>query len=202
MAVTMADIQRFLDIEDLNYISDPSKNIICIPFPVQGDQVNVFIIILEEGEYIIFRTPWFVDASKAVDREALFSKLLNLQNKFKLGRFVLDPETNEIALESCIAVEDGELTLNQVRRHLGAVVQIIAKFRQSIRMLANEGVFYDLDQDNDFLQKLIEGCDAEDEDDVNYDEFGCEEELGGKKEETTPPSFLDMIKAIWKTFWH
>lgn len=208
MAVTMTEIQQLLDIEDLHYISDTQKNIICIPIQINGDQVTVFIYIMEDGEYILFRIPWFADASQAVNKEALYSKMLSLQNEFKLGRFVLDTDCKEIAFESYIAAEDGEVTLLQVRRHLAAIMQTVARYRQGIRHLAKEGVYTDIDGEEDTLRKLFEGfsLDSEEaesaynggdsEEDIDFRNGGIQIPL-----EKEPIGIAEILKKIWKSLW-
>lgn len=140
MATTLSDLENILDGQELSYYTSPKKNAIVLPVPTGDELVNVFVSVQESGEFIMFRIPFFASASRAANRGLLFEKLLAINNKLKLGRFGLDTRDGEICLEIGLPVEDGQLTVRQLRRALSALRGIAKDHRHEIRKLIETGI--------------------------------------------------------------
>jgi len=161
MATTLSDLENILDGQELSYYTNSKKTAVILPIPMGEELVSVFVNIQESGEFIMFRIPFFVSAGRAANRGLLFEKLLALNNKLKLGRFGLDPRDGEVCLEIGLPVEDGQLTVRQLRRTVAALRGITRDHREEMRKLIETGVDPD-QQVEECVRKLLGDAQSED----------------------------------------
>lgn len=162
MPVTMKQIETHLNDRGLKYYVSPDRQNLIVPFPTGGDLLNVTIMVSEDGEYLRCQIPCFLNATHAVDRQALFIEMLNLNYKLKLAKLGFDPTDDEINVEAALPIEDGSVTDKQLCRLFGSIFHMMNSCRPALMELIRTGMSASQRED-EVVRKLLEDIEVPDD---------------------------------------
>jgi len=157
MPVNMKQIESQMNEHGFKYYLDPEQQTMIVPVPADGDLLNITVTLAEEGEYIQCQIPCFVNAKKAVDREALLVEMLHLNYKLKMVKLGFDPTDDEINVEIGLPVEDGALTDRQLSRMFGVMFHMMNDCRPALIELINTGKS-SKEMEDDVVRQLLDDC--------------------------------------------
>src|SRR5438105_5501442 len=86
MSMTIEEVKSLIQKPNTTFFSD-DDNTLLYPFPHQGQMMNVYIQLLEEGEYVRFYIPYYLSLADSTSREGIYLKLLELNRQYKFLKF-------------------------------------------------------------------------------------------------------------------
>ena len=125
MAITKDQLEALMHNHEMQFFQHSDGTAFYLPYGGFG----VFVHILEDGEFLLLRSTSALGLKRLTteQRHRLLERLMELQNKMKLGRFAIDE--NELLFEVGVSLEDGELTGRQFRRCLATVCHHVDELR-------------------------------------------------------------------------
>lgn len=144
---TLEDIKRFLDEDGLHYRSFEDDEVISVGFSSTPDEttyrdeegrpcLGILIRLLENGEFLHVGAPkcWHVESNTGAVCEAL----AGISAKFKMIRW--DLVDDHIVPNVEIPLEDSPLTAKQLRRAIGAILQVVKQYDRVVTRAIKSGV--------------------------------------------------------------
>ncbi|HLH80652.1 MAG TPA: YbjN domain-containing protein [Chthonomonas sp.] len=142
MAVTLGQLTDIFKEANAAVFTDNEKMLL-YPFVHQNQQMLVYITLAEDGEYVRFIIPCYLNLNAARNREALLMKLMEQNRTLKLLKFGVDPEDGEITVSIELPVEDSPLTAGQVHRCMYTLTHVAMNERERLLSLIQTGIYPD-----------------------------------------------------------
>lgn len=141
MSTTLKRIEECLKESDLIYVAHPEDDIVRVGFHSDPHEttyrdkngkptIEIVIRLLERGEFLALHAPECWNISRCLDKSRVLEELINIQSRFKMIRF----DTNgEIVVPNVeIPLEDNDITTKQLDRAIGAILQVVRQYDQTI----------------------------------------------------------------------
>jgi hypothetical protein len=162
MAITLEGLQELLSAPDVRLFSD-GVSALLYPFAHRGQTLNVEITLYEEGAYVRFLVPYYLNLYAAEDPNAMMLKLLERNRYYKLLKFACDPTDGEVSVSIELPIQDGELTQEQAVRCMRTLTDIAVQERDRLLTLQQTGIYPSSDdpQFTDSVERILEGSGAE-----------------------------------------
>jgi len=156
MSMTIEELKSLVQKPNTTFFSD-DDNTLLYPFPHQGQMMNVYIQLLEEGEYVRFYIPYYLSLAESSNREGIYLKLLELNRQYKFLKFSVDPSDYEMTVSLEFPIEDGTMTENQLYRCMVAITSVAMEERSHLKTLLSTGIYPSADdpQFTAALEKLL-----------------------------------------------
>lgn len=156
MGMTIDTLKALLQKPNTTFYSDGNDTLL-YPFPHQGQMMNVYVQLLEDGEYVRFFIPYYLTLADIGDRERIYLKLLDLNRQYKFLKFGVDPADMEVTVSIEVPVEDGNMTEDQLTRCMAAVTSVAMDERGHLKTLISTGIYPSSDdpQFQDALSTLL-----------------------------------------------
>jgi hypothetical protein len=165
MATTIEAIHSALQVKRSRLFCDGEQTLL-VTFPHRGQMIVIYVHLLEEGEYIRFRIPCYLDLSRTPHRARVVEKLLGLNHNIKLLKFGMDPADGEVSVEINLPLEDGAPTRQQMHRCMYYLTRPAMRERDYLLTLMETGI-YPESEDDGFrasLDRLLSDEDVEEGD--------------------------------------
>jgi hypothetical protein len=185
MATTIQAIRDALQVEGNPLFYDGEQTLL-ITLPHRGQMMVVYVHLLEEGGYLRYRIPFYLDLSKTPYRARVIEKLLELNYNIKLLKFGMDPTDGEVSVEINLPLDDGVPTRRQLHRCMFYLTNPAMQERDNLLTLMETGI-YPGSEDDGFrasLDRLLL-----DKDSVG-DEIDIDQADTGQGEQETAPAGL------------
>lgn len=179
MAVTLNQLTEMFREANAPIFTDNAQMLI-FPFIYQNQQFLVYISLAENGEYVRFLIPCYLNLNAARNREQLLMKLLELNRSLKLLKFGLDPQDGEITVSIELPIEDSSLTSGQVHRCMYTLTHVAMNERERLLSLVQTGIYPD-SSDEEF-QAIVSSLLSE-----NGEQTNLLEEETNPNEDNRPP---------------
>ena len=108
---------------------------------------------MEDGKYIRFRIPCYLDVSRTRHRGRVVEKILELNCKFKLLKFGMNVEDGEVSVEIDLPLEDSQPTPRLLSRCMYCLTEPAMKERENLLSLLETGI-YPASEDEGFCASL------------------------------------------------
>jgi hypothetical protein len=119
MALTMDQLKRLLEAQDLRYFLDPHRDAIMLGASGLFGKYQSVILLEDEGRVLQFRSVGYLHCQASSANLFAVLKVLGQINYQMRGiKFGWDPNDGEIAVYSDIWIQDGTLTQEQFARML------------------------------------------------------------------------------------
>ncbi len=179
MAITLKEINKWLDAKELNYEYMEEKERTVFPFGNKDINLICFFKARDEGTVFEAQVQIINDEYKTVDIKdhkylsQLLQHMLYINYKTKFGTWEFDPSDGDIRLAIEIPLEDALMTEKQFNRILNYIMQNGAEYAQELITIMNTGEFVE-DKDTDaelrakllaMLESLETGSDEKDDED-------------------------------------
>jgi hypothetical protein len=158
MSVTLAELKSALAAEGVTFFQNEDDGTILFSFLHDGQLLNVFVELLEDGEYLRWRIPYLLCLKDAEQRPAVLERLLQRNLLLKLVKFCFDPETGEISAEIAIPLEEGQLCANVVTRCVYVICEVVGDERTALLEMIRTGRYPQSEQEriDDAVARLLE----------------------------------------------
>jgi hypothetical protein len=176
MATTIQDIHSALQVEGTPLFCDGEQTLL-ITFPHRGQMMVVYVHLLEEGGYLRYRIPFFLDLSRTPHRTRVIEKLLELNYNVKLLKFGMDPTDGEVSVEIDLPLDDGVPTQRQLHRCMFYLTNPAIQERDNLLTLMETGI-YPGSEDDGFRASLDRLLPDEDSMDDEIDLDQADDRLG------------------------
>ncbi len=152
MAITLESLHELLSAPGCQIFSDGDSTLV-YRFFHRGQLLNADILIEEDGGYVRFLVPGFLNLYVAGDRTAMMLKLLELNRRYKLYKFSCDPEDGEVALSIELPLCDNTLTEEQVSRCMYLLTNGALQERDRLLTFQQTGI-YPASDDPQFTESI------------------------------------------------
>lgn len=141
MSTTLKRIEECLRESNLMYVAHPEDNIVRVGFHSSPREttyrdrkgkptIEIVIRLLEKGEFLALHAPECWNISRCLHKERILRKLIEIQSKFKMIRFDTNGEVLDPNVE--IPLEDNSITTKQLDRAIGAILQVVRQYDETI----------------------------------------------------------------------
>ncbi len=152
MAITLNNLKSMLQRPQVRIFTD-EDNTLLYPFVHAGQTLNVEAQLIENGDYLRLRIPYFLSCADFQDRAALLTKLMELNYSLKMLKFGYDPQDGEVTVSIEIPLEDNALTERQVHRCMYMLTSVAVQERERLRDWMRTGI-YPGSEDPGFIEAL------------------------------------------------
>jgi hypothetical protein len=152
MAITLNDLKSMLQRPQVRIFTD-EDNTLLYPFVHGGQPLNVEAQLIEAGDYLRLRIPYFLSCQECQDRSALLTRLMELNYSLKMLKFGYDPQDGEVTVSIEIPLEDNELTARQVHRCMYMLTSVAVQERDRLLNWMRTGIYPGSD-DPHFIETL------------------------------------------------
>ncbi len=140
MATTFEELKAIAEGTDLKFFCDQEKQILLFSGLGRGGIYNLIMRLMEEGEAIYFRVPYLaVVPSDHPKLSEVMLRLMKENDRIKIGRFCYDPDDGEVYLDWFIPLEDGALTIHQLKRCIKTLMVLADEVGMCLRHLLETG---------------------------------------------------------------
>jgi hypothetical protein len=108
--------------------------------PAGSKSLTVMAKILDDGTVAQFVCPEVYDLSNSTNRAAAFEAVMQLGWTTKALAFEFDASTQRLWVTADIIVEDGTLTVSQVERVIGTLIDTIDEYHPVLRHAIDTGI--------------------------------------------------------------
>jgi hypothetical protein len=138
MTLTMEQLKKLLEGEDLKYFLDPALDKLMLSARGVNGSYQLLILLELEGQFIQFRSMHYHSCPVGHEHlEATLQVLGGLNFQLRFVKFGWDPSDGEIAVYGDTWIEDGDLTQKQFGRMVHAYLTMMdlnyARIDQTIR---------------------------------------------------------------------
>lgn len=141
MSTTLKRIEECLTESGLIYLAHPEDNLVRVGFHSAPREttyrdrngkptIEIVIRLLERGDFLALHAPECWNISRCLDKSRVLEELINIQSKFKMIRFDTNGELVVPNVE--IPLEDNDITTKQLDRAIGAILQVVRHYDQTI----------------------------------------------------------------------
>ncbi|WP_395145784.1 hypothetical protein [Armatimonas sp.] len=152
MATTIDELRDALHTDGPPLFYDGGQTLL-YSFPHQGQMMAVYIQLDEEGGYVRFLVPCYLDLSRTAYRTRVMEKLLALNYSFKLLKFGVDPSDGEVTVQINLPLDDSQPMPLQLRRCMFYLTDAAMKERVNLLSLLETGI-YPSSEDEGFCASL------------------------------------------------
>lgn len=159
MPTTIEQVHSMLRAEGMHPFTDNEDSLVLI-FEHRGQMLHIHVQVLEDGQYVRWWIPFFLRLTRGPHRAAVMQKLLNLNYTFKLIKYGVDVESNQITVEADMPLHETPLTSTVVQRLLSLSYELAMKHRDGLKRLAATGTYppeSELSEVDTVVQHLLEG---------------------------------------------
>lgn len=141
MSTTLKRIEECLTESGLIHLAHPEDNLVRVGFHSAPREttyrdkngkptIEIVIRLLEKGEFLALHAPECWSILRCMDKNRVLGELIEIQSKFKMIRF----DTNGVHVVPNIEIplEDNDITTKQLDRAIGAILQVVRQYDQTI----------------------------------------------------------------------
>ncbi|MCS7253580.1 MAG: hypothetical protein RMK18_06760 [Armatimonadota bacterium] len=140
MAVTFDELKTTMEGTRLKFISDPDREIIWVSVSGFNGVHHLLLKRVENGEGLLLRVPSLATVrGEHPFKTKVLETLLVENHRIKVGRFCYDQSDGEIYLDWFMPLEDGCLTLQQLKRCISALLHLADDLSPRLRHLLETG---------------------------------------------------------------
>lgn len=173
MAISLNELTAiFEEVSGNTNIFTNNKDTALFPVIHQTDQLMIAVHLDEDGEYLRFRIPNYLNLRKAKNSESVLLKMMELNMKLKMLKYGVDNSDGEIAVSIEIPLQDGSFTPTQLHRCMYTMHEVALNERTRLQSLMLTGIYPESDNDEfrALLEKLLPGEGAQGMDILNEKE--------------------------------
>lgn len=152
MATTIHELREALETDAPTLFYDGGQTLL-YSFPHQGQMMAVYIQLDEEGGYVRFLVPCYLDLSRTAYRTRVMEKLLELNYRFKLIKFGMDPSDGEVTVQINLPLDDSQPMPKQLQRCMFYLTDGAMHERANLLSLIETGI-YPSSEDEGFCASL------------------------------------------------
>lgn len=116
MAITFEDLKSKMTATGWRYVAIDKDQVVLMPMGGKNLTLKLVLSLLEDGEYLQARSIQYEKCEKGhANLQRVLEELCVLTDKYKVAKFGWDPSDGEITCEASIPIEDGSLTVEQLK---------------------------------------------------------------------------------------
>ncbi len=140
MAVTFDELKAMVEEAGVKFFADPQKETILLGFSGTNGIFTILLKRVEDGEGVFLRVPGVAMVKDDHPFKAKALEILLTENhQVKVGRFCYDPQDGEVYVDWFLPLEDGTLTLSQLRRCIMALLHMADEMTLRLRHVLETG---------------------------------------------------------------
>jgi hypothetical protein len=139
MATSYDKIGSILTSANIRFDFDEEHGVMKTVWAHDRAAVMLLMILLEDGELLQLRAPALLRATDDATRPLLFRAMLQMAHETRLVQFEYDPGDGEVCTCIDIAIEDGELTPEQLLRCCSLLLDVSYRARVRLKTILETG---------------------------------------------------------------
>jgi len=139
MATTFEQIGAMLGDAGIHYEFDDEQRYLKTLWVRTESPVLLLIILLEAGELVQIRAPGLLNASEPASRTVLLKAMLQMAYETRLVQFEYDPADGEVSTCIDIALEDNQLSAEQLLRCCALLLDVSYLARDRLKTILETG---------------------------------------------------------------
>ncbi len=139
MATTYERISAILSSVNVRFDFDDEHHVLKTVWAHGSTSVMLLLILLEDGELVQLRAPSLLRATDDATKPLLFRAMLQMAYETRLVQFEYDPSDGEVSTCLDIALEDAELTEDQLLRCCSLLLDVSFHARSRLKTILETG---------------------------------------------------------------
>ncbi len=139
MATTFEHVAALLTAADIKFDPDEDRRMLRTAWMRDDVPVSLIILLYEDGELLQLRAPGLLVATDDTKKPLLFRAMLQMAYEIRLVQFEYDPGDGEVSTCIDIALEDAQLTSDQLLRCASLLLDVSFIARDRLKTILETG---------------------------------------------------------------
>ena len=139
MATTFEQVSAIFAAEDIKFDPNEEHTVLRTVWMRGNDPVTLLVLLIEDGELVQLRVPGLLSATDETKKPLLFRAMLQMAYEIRLVQFEYDPGDGEVCTCIDIALEDNDLTREQLLRCCAVLLDVSFIARDRLETILETG---------------------------------------------------------------